>query len=148
MKANRTWLFAIGGLLAINVIAVTTMAVIANAGGAQVIPDYDVKASRFDAELTRDAANRRLGWQAALAITGDAIEARVRDADGRPIEGAHVEVTGYHRAHAAAQFDVVLAAAGDAYRGALTGRRGWYDVQVAVDARGAHFTQQIAIEAP
>lgn len=148
MTATRNWLIAIGGLLAANVIGVTTMAVIANAGGAQVIPDYDVKASRFDAEMTRDAANRRLGWQAAIAITGDAIEARIRDADGRAIEGAHVEVTGYHRAHAAVPFDVVLAATGDAYRGAFAGRRGWYDVEVAVDARGAHFTQQLAIEAP
>jgi nitrogen fixation protein FixH len=148
MKANRAWLFAIGGLLAVNVIAVTTMAVVANAGGAQIIPDYDVKASRFDAELTRDAANRRLGWRAAISIAGDSIEARVIDADGRPIEGARVEVAGYQRAHAAAPFDTVLAATGDAYRGTIHGRRGWYDVQVSVDARGAHFTQQLAIEAP
>ena len=148
MKANRTWLFAIGGLLAVNVIAVTTLATIANSGATQIIPDYDVKASRFDAEMTRDAANRHLGWQAAIQINGDAIEARVSDADGRPIEGARVEATGYQRAHAAVPFDVVLAAHGDAYHGAIAGRRGWYDVQLTVDARGAHFTQQLAIEAP
>lgn len=148
MKAHRTWLFAIGGLLAVNVIAVTALATLANSGATQIIPDYDVKASRFDAEMTRGEANRRLGWQAAILIAGDAIEARVSDADGRPIEGARVEVSGYQRAHAAAPFDAVLAANGNAYRGTIHGRRGWYDVQVSVDARGAHFTQQLAIEAP
>lgn len=148
MKARTRWLLAIGGLLAGNVLGVITLAMVASAGAAQVIPDYDVKASQFDTELARDAASRRLGWQAAIAIAGDAIEARVQDASGQPIEGARVEITGYHRAAAAATLDLVLAPSGDAYRGALHGRRGAYDLVVAVDARGEHFTQRLAVEAP
>ncbi|HET9624939.1 MAG TPA: FixH family protein [Kofleriaceae bacterium] len=148
MKARNKWLIAIGGLLAGNVIGVTTLAVVANAGPAQIIPDYDVKAVRFDSELTRDAASRRLGWQAQLALTGETLEARLRDAAGQPIEGARVEITGYHRAHAAATLDVVLAPSGDGYRGALRSQRGTYDLTVVVDARGEHFTQHVAVEAP
>ena len=148
MTAGRKWLLAIAGLLAANVIAMVTLAVVANRGGAQVIPDYYAKATRYDDELARSAASRALGWHVEIALAGRTVDAVVTDAAGAPLEGAAVRITGYQRAHAADPVDVVLAAAqGGHYRGAIAGRLGWYDLVASVDTAAAHFSQRVVIEA-
>jgi nitrogen fixation protein FixH len=146
MTAARTWLLAITGLLAGNVLAMVALAVLANDGANQVIPDYYERASHYDDELARSAASRALGWRVALTARDGLLDADVRDAAGRPLVGARVRVTGYQRAHAGAPVDVVLAGAGDHYRGALP-RRGWYDLVAQVDAGAARFTQRVVVEA-
>jgi nitrogen fixation protein FixH len=148
MTAGRKWLLAIAGLLAANVVAMTCLAVAANRGGAQIIPDYYDKATHYDDELARSSASRALGWRLEVATQGGAIDAAVSDAAGRPIDGARVRVTGYQRAHAAETVDVALAPSGPGrYRGALPGRRGWYDLVASVEVGGARYTERVVVEA-
>jgi nitrogen fixation protein FixH len=148
MNARWKWLLAIAGLLLANVIAMVTLAVAANHGGAQIIPDYYAKATHYDDELDRSSRSQALGWRVEVAVAGDAIDATVVDAAGAPITGAVVHLTGYQRAHAAETIDITLAATSDGhYRGAMPGRRGWYDLTARVDARNVHYTRRIVVEA-
>jgi nitrogen fixation protein FixH len=148
MTARSKWPFAIAGLLAVNVIAAVTLAVLANRGGAEVIPDYYAKASHYDDELARSAMSQALGWRVEVALAGTRIDATVSDAAGKPIEAARVRITGYQRAHASELIDVELIAtyAGH-YRGAVPGRAGWYDLVASVEAGDAHFTRRVVAEA-
>lgn len=147
MTARWKWLLAIVGLLVANVIAMMTLAVAANHGGAQVIPDYYAKATRYDDELDSSSRSQALGWRIDIAVAGAVINATVVDAAGAPIIGATVRVTGYQRAHAAEVVDVALTAttAGH-YRGAMPTRHGWYDLVARVDARDARYTKRVVVE--
>jgi nitrogen fixation protein FixH len=147
MTARWKWLIAIAGLLVANLIAMVILAVAANRGGAQVIPDYYAKATRYDDELASSTRSQALGWRVDVSIAGDAIDATVVDASGAAITGATVRITGYQRAHASEVVVVVLAAV-DAghYRGAMPGRRGWYDLVARVDARGERYTRRLVVE--
>jgi len=120
----------------------------AHHGSAQVIPDYYAKATHYDDELDSSSRSRALGWRVDLAAAGDVIDATVVDAAGAPITDAAVHITGYQRAHAAETVDIALAATSAGhYRGALPGRRGWYDLVARVEARGAQYTRRIVVEA-
>lgn len=148
MTAQQRWLLAIAGLLAANVAAMAILAVVAHRGGAQVIPDYYARAAHYDDELASSSQSQALGWRVAVTVAGDAIDATVVDAAGAPIDGAAVHLTGYQRAHAAEVVDLALAATATGhYRGTLPGRRGWYDLVARVDARGAHYTHRLVVEA-
>jgi nitrogen fixation protein FixH len=148
MTPRWNWLFAIAGLLAANVLAMVTLAVLANRGGAQVIPEYYAKATRYDDEMSRSAASRALGWRIEVALAGRTVDAVVSDASGMPIDGALVRLTGYQRAHASDAVDVVLATTtGGHYRGAIPGRLGWYDLVASVETGAARFTQRVVVEA-
>ena len=148
MTARWKWILAIAGLLAGNVIAMAALAVAANRGKAQVIPDYYARATRYEGELTRSAESRELGWRVDVVAADGAIDAVVSDATGQPIDGAIVRITGYQRAHASEVLDIVLAAAAPGhYRGAMPGRLGAYDLVASVDTGTAHFTQRVVVEA-
>ena len=148
MTARSTWPFAIVGLLAVNVIAAATLAVLANRGAAQVIPDYYAKATHYDDELARSVASRALGWRVEVTIVGGRVDATLSDAAGAPIEAARVRITGYQRAHASEPIDVALAAiSGGHYGGAMLGRRGWYDLVASVEAGTARFSRRVVVEA-
>jgi nitrogen fixation protein FixH len=148
MTARWKWLLAIIGLLAANVAAMVTLAVAAHHGSAQVIPDYYAKATRYDDELDSSSRSRALGWRVELAAAGAVLDATVVDAAGAPIADARVHITGYQRAHAAETVDIALVATSAGhYRGALPGRRGWYDLVARVEARGAQYTRRLVVEA-
>ena len=147
MTPRSTWLLAIVALLGANVVAMVVLAVIANNGTNQVIPDYYAKAAHYDDEMASSAASRALGWHVALAIADGKIEADVINAAGEALRDATIRVTGYQRAHASDRLDVTLAmtSAGH-YRGVTRVHRGWYDLIAVVDASGAHYTQHLAVE--
>ncbi|MEO7735024.1 MAG: FixH family protein [Kofleriaceae bacterium] len=148
MTARSKWPFAVVGLLAVNVVAAVTLAVLANRGGAQVIPDYYAKATHYDDELSRSATSRALGWRVDVTLTGRRVEATVADAAGQPIEAARVRITGYQRAHASDRIDVELTAgASGHYRGVVPGRPGWYDLVASAERGDAHFTRRLVVEA-
>jgi nitrogen fixation protein FixH len=148
MNARWRWLLAIAGLLLANVIAMVTLAVAANHGSAQVIPDYYAKATHYDDELDRSTRSQALGWRIDIADASDAIEATVVDASGAPITGASVRLTGYQRAHASELVDIALiATSAGHYRGVMPKRRGWYDLVARIEAHGAYYTRRIVIEA-
>ncbi len=148
MTAQLKWIIAIAGLLGANVVAMVVLAVVANHGTSQVIPDYYARAAHYDDELARSTVSHALGWHVDVAIAGGAIDATVRDATGQLIDGAQVRITGYQRAHASDAVDVALsAAAAGHYGGTVRAQRGWYDVVAIVDARGARYTQHVVVEA-
>jgi nitrogen fixation protein FixH len=148
MTARWKWLLAIVGLLAANVIAMVTLAVVANRGGAQIIPDYYAKATHYDDELDSSSRSRALGWRVDVAVTGSVVDATVVDGAGAPIAGAAVHLTGYQRAHAAEAVEIALVATAPGhYRGAMPARRGWYDLVTRIDARDAHYTSRLVVEA-
>jgi nitrogen fixation protein FixH len=148
MTAQRTWLVAIAGLLGVNVVAMIVLAVVANHGTSQVIPDYYARAAHYDDELARSTVSQALGWHVDVAIDRGAIAATVRDATGQAIDGARVRITGYQRAHASEGLDVALFAEADGrYRGVVRAQPGRYDLVAAVDARGARYTQHVVVEA-
>lgn len=151
MTPRKAWVIAIVGLLGVNVVAMVILAVIANDGGTQVIPAYYDKAAHYDDEIDRARVSRALGWHAGVALSGGAIEVVLSDAAGRAVEGATVRITGYHRAHAVDQLDVVLATTGGGrYRGDVRDRPGWpglYDLTVLADRAGARYLQHVAVEA-
>jgi len=148
MTPRTTWTLAIVGLLGVNVVAAVILAVVANCGGAQVIPDYYAKAAHYDDELARSAVSQALGWRVDVVVVGGVIDAEVFDAAGQPIDRARVRVTGYQRAHASAPIDVVLVrAAPGRYRAELLARDGWYDLVAAVDAGASHFSRRVTVEA-
>lgn len=148
MTARWKWLLAIVGLLVGNVVAMVILAVAANRAGAQVIPDYYTKATHYDDELARSSSSQALGWRVDVVVAGDALEATVVDSSGAPISDATVHLTGYQRAHAADVVDITLVAGSAGhYRGAMPARRGSYDLVARVDARGAHYTNRIVVEA-
>jgi nitrogen fixation protein FixH len=148
MTASRTWILAIVGLLAANVVAMAILAVLAHHGTSQVIPDYYAKAAHYDDEMARSAASQALGWQVRVTIVDGSTYVTVSDAAGRPLDGAQVRVTGYHRAHAAALLDQVLVPGGPGhYRADSHARPGWYDLTALVTAGGARYTQHVVVEA-
>lgn len=148
MKPHLRWIFAIVGLLGVNVIAMVILAIAANNGGTQVIPAYYDKAAHYDDEMARSVVSQALGWHADVAMTAGAIDVTVRDAAGGAIEGAKVRVTGYQRAHADEPLDVVLLTSGPGrYRAGFRERRGWHDLVVVADRGGAHYTQRVVVEA-
>jgi len=148
MTPRVTWILAIVGLLAANLIAMVVLAVVANRGGSQVVPAYYDKAVHFDDEIDRASASRMLGWRADVAIAASAIDVVMRDATGAVIEGAQVRIQGYQRAHAGELLDVVLRSAGGGhYRADIRERRGWHDLTVVAALGGARFTQRVAVEA-
>ena len=148
MTPGIKWLFAIGGLLAANVIAMVILAVVANDGGTQVIPAYYDRAAHYDDEIDRASASRALGWHAEVAIAAGSIDVTVSDAGGHAVDGARVRVTGYQRAHAGEPVDVQLATVGAGhYRAGVRERRGWHDLTVVADRGASHYLQQVAVEA-
>jgi len=148
MTASRKWILAIVGLLAANVIAMVALAVAANNGSNQVIPDYYAKAAHYDDEMSRAATSQALGWHVAVSIAHGAIDVAVSDAAGKPIEGAEVRVAGYQRAHAGDAIDQALASGGGGhYRAASPARTGRYDLTASVTSGGARYTQHVVVEA-
>lgn len=148
MTPKLKWIIAIAGLLGANVVAMVILAVIANNGTNEVIPNYYARAAHYDDELARSSVSQALGWRVEVAIAGGAIDATVRDAAGLAIDGAQVRITGYQRAHAAEPIDVALsAAAGGHYGGAVRPQAGRYDLVAVVDARGARYTQRLVVDA-
>lgn len=148
MTPRWTWILAITGLLAGNVIAMVILAVVANNGTTQVIPAYYDRAAHYDDELDRAAASRALGWHTEVAILRGAIDVTVSDAAGHAIDGARVHITGYQRAHAGEALDLELATSGAGhYRADLHERRGWHDLTVAADRGDAHYVEHVAVEA-
>jgi nitrogen fixation protein FixH len=147
VTAGRKWVVAIVGLLSANVIATVFLAVAATHGGSEIIPDYYESGVHYDTAIDRAAASRALGWRASAHVRDGQLVISIRDAQGAPVAGARVGVTGYQRAFAADRLAVALVAAGDAYRGAFPARAGVQDLTITVERDRDRFEQAIAVVA-
>jgi len=147
MSAKLRWVIAIVGLLGVNVVATVVLAVAANDGETQIIPAYYEKAAHYDDMIDQARTNRALGWHAAVAFARDSVDVVVSDAHGAALDGAHVMVVGYQRAHAARELAIDLAAVGGGrYHAATHQMTGMHDLTIDVVRDGAHFTQRAAVE--
>jgi nitrogen fixation protein FixH len=149
VSAGRRWILIVVGLLAGNVIAV--IALIAAAGPAtadRIVPDYYARAARFDEQIVEDTASAALGWRVEVAFASGGLEVRVRSAAGAPVAGARVEVTGYHRAHAAQTIALVpVEVAPGVYRTPFAAAAGWWDVTVRSSLDHDRHVARFAVEA-
>lgn len=112
MTPKTRWTLAIVGLLAGNVLAMTTLATVANVGHSEVIPDYYDQSTRYDDTMAAAAASRALGWRVEATLVDGSLSVAVHDGAGAPLAGATVRASGYPRAHAHERFDVPLVARG------------------------------------
>lgn len=148
MSAATKWIIAIVGLLAGNIAAMIILATIASATTPGIVPDYYDRAARYDDTIDEAARSRALGWSVEVTIDGGAVEVALRDARASSLDGATVRVSGYPRARATRQFDVMLIAVGQGrYRAALPTTAGVHDVTVVVERGGERFTAQATVEA-
>ncbi len=146
MTSKTKWTLAIVGLLAGNVLAMATLAVISARGSSQVIPAYYEQATHYDDRIDRATASHELGWHATAAFAAGELAIDLRDATGAAIRGAHVSATGYQRSRSSEPFTVELAET-DRYRGAVAVRAGVNDIVVTAVRAGAHYEQHLVIEA-
>lgn len=149
MKASVKWTVAIVALLAGNVIAMVTLAMIANTSNAQIIPDYYERAAHYDHALDEATRSVATGWTSEATLAATSITVTLRDAAGEPLDGARLEVTGYPRAHAARTLAVTLQPLGAGrYTAALpVPAYGRHDLKIVAELASQRFVEQVTIEA-
>ena len=94
------WPALVIGLLSGQVVLVLVMAYLAVADHSFAVePDYYRKALRWNAEISQQQTNRRLGWVLSVEVSeqADLLQQRdvrcvIADRAGKPVEGVSVEV--------------------------------------------------------
>jgi nitrogen fixation protein FixH len=146
-SAAAKWTLIIVGLLVGNVLAMGALIVAASSDRAQIIPSYYQRAVAYDDELDAAEDSRRLGWQVATTID-DMLVVAANDSSGLPISGARVRVAGFQRSHAAARFELELAATTPGrYQIAGTWEPGVHDLIVTVTRGDDTFVSRVVAEA-
>jgi nitrogen fixation protein FixH len=142
MKRGAWWPVAIGGVLAVTVVANVYMLRAASAPGATATePDSYRRAMAWDSLSAEAARSAAIGWSAdaQLARAGDRvrIEVRLRDAAGAPVRNANVSVIAIHNLESTRRTSFALVAVGDHYAGLLpSGRAGLWELRITA-LRGA-----------
>lgn len=105
-----------------------------------VEPDYYQKALHWDGEIAQRRENARLGWTAALEVGDDVsvfdertLTCRLADAEGRPVEGAAVDLVAFPHSRGSQRASAVLVEAdAGAYVATLRFRRkGVWEFRIA-----------------
>jgi nitrogen fixation protein FixH len=153
MNAARLWPIAIAGVLATTVIANVVVLIRAGGSDAAIEPDYYEKAVAWDSTLAERAHDAALGWtlDASLApftAGATALEVRLADRDGRPIEGARVELEAIHNIVPRRTHATLAASAPGRYGGPIAlARAGLWELRFDVHAGREHFTRTVRLEA-
>jgi len=148
MTPKTRWIVAILVLLGGNVVAMVTLAVVANVGHSEVIPNYYEQSTHYDDTLRAAEASRVLGWHVEATLSRGALHVTVSDAAGAPITGARVRASGYPRARAHDRIDVVLPAApAGGYLGLADRTLGLHDLAITVERDGKTFGQHVLVDA-
>jgi len=148
MSPKNRWVVAILALLGGNVVAMVVLAVVANVGHSEVIPNYYEQSTHYDDTLHAAEASRALGWSVAAKLDDGALLVSVRDAGGAPLSGARVRASGYPRARASERIDISLTAGEKgSYRGNADHTLGLHDLSITVERDGQTFSQHVLVEA-
>ena len=108
MKKGSLWPWIIAGALALHVVGSMVMVFVATSNPSYAVEeDYYQKALHWDDKRAQDRTNEELGWFVELAVRPaakpdekPALEVRLADAGGEPLDGAVVAVETFHNAHA------------------------------------------------
>lgn len=148
MTPKTRWIVAILVLLGGNVGAMITLAIVANVGHSEVIPNYYEQSTHYDDTLHAAEVSRALGWHVHATLSDGSLEVTVRDAAGAPLVDARVRASGYPRAHSYEVIDVALTAiAAGSYRGVADRTLGLHDLAITVERDGKTFSQRVVVEA-
>ena len=148
MTPKTRWIVAILVLLGGNMAAMIILAIVANIGHSEVIPNYYEQSTHYDDTLRAAEASRALGWNVKATLSDGALHVTVSDAAGAPITGARVRASGYPRARAQERIDVVLPAApAGGYLGLADHTLGLHDLAITVERDGKTFAQHVLVEA-
>ena len=110
------WPGLIVGLLILHVVSVLVMVLVATRDRSFAIePNYYQKGLHWDQSVGQREASARLGWRATLAFEGPAdvlgrrtLVCRLKDAAGRPIDDAALDVVAFAHARAATRTSAPL----------------------------------------
>jgi nitrogen fixation protein FixH len=156
MKRGSAWPVAVGVILGTCVAANLWIIRLANSDPSFAIEEnYYEKALRWDEELAQRRHNAELGWQLAPALSpisansGAELRLTLRDAAGKPLEGAAVTVRALHNARAGEPFDAELAPRGTAdFAARLPIRRpGLWELRFEVRRGTDRFTARQRVDA-
>jgi len=151
-RSGRRWPWGIAAILALTVLGNLLVYRAANdAGAAAVEPDYYRKAVEWDSTLAQEGRNRGLGWnlEAALGARAQAgarrVSIRMRDAAGRPLAAARIELTAIHNARALHPVHAfsVTDAAGEARLEAPLGQDGLWELRFVVTRGSDRYTADL-----
>jgi len=147
---GRHWPWIIGGLMAVVIGANLVLIYVANSDPSFAVEeDYYRKAQAWDEERAQRGANAELGWTIEPGVDPSSVgggmahlTATVRDADGDPIEDAHVHLETFHNARASTILRADLKNdGGGVYSTELPMRRpGLWELRFEVTRREQRFT--------
>lgn len=147
MSPALRWTVIVVGLLAGNLIAMAVLIVSSKAEGAQVIPAYYERATKFDTEIDDAVRARELAWDVDATLDRGSISVEARDTVGMPIVAGRVRVRGFQRSHAAARFDVELrAVAPGRFAIERANEAGVHDLEIVVERGGVRFVAHRVVE--
>lgn len=147
------WIFVAGMLTVVAVNAVMVYCAVSSWSGVTTTHAFE-RGIAYNRLLAVAAAEAALGWQADVAYRADTARAAslivtLRDADGRPLDGAVLSVEVLRPLEAQAPVAVAVRdAGGGRYAGALDDlRAGQWDVRMTVARAGAqvHFTHRMVV---
>lgn len=103
------WPYLLVGLLVTSAAGNLVMVAIATQVPTFAVEDdYYRKSLDWDKSREERRRSAELGWTVDLEIEKGSLRARLRDRDGRPIEGATIRVVAFHNARAADKLEFGL----------------------------------------
>jgi len=107
--ARLRWTAVIAGFFIIQAVIWAVAIVLTNNDSSHaVVPDYDQKGQAWNETAAERRASEKLGWTANIAVDPEedslglrAIRIGLKDRQQQPIDSADMEITLFHRAHAA-----------------------------------------------
>lgn len=97
LSIDRRWIYVTVGLLAANVLVMAVLVVASTRHPAAVIPSYYERAVAWDERVAEQKVADELGWAIEVKLARDGIAVSARDGAGRPLAGAHVTGSAFHR---------------------------------------------------
>jgi nitrogen fixation protein FixH len=149
---GKRWPWAIGTVLVLTMAGNLWVLRLAGSDPSFAVePDYYRKAVAWDTTMAEAAQNTRLGWQLtveSMATSGTApaqLSVQLRDREGKPMDGASLEVAATHNARADHIVTGTFAdAGGGRYVAALDARRpGLWELRFTVRHGTDRFTARI-----
>lgn len=109
MNDGRWFPYFLVALLLVSVGSNLYLIVRANSDPSFAVePDYYAKAVAWDESQAVRAASDSLGWRVEVAAEHEGFEVRIRDALGRPVRGAQVQLEAFPNAFARERIEVIL----------------------------------------